>query len=132
MRLRHRFGTVRTGCSSRPAWSDTVANREDHMTSFVLEVSNLGPHTESTGVNARGAGALTTERAIEGVASTIVEACSGVFERARAGLEAAMPDELTVEFGVSLTGEGGIPFVGKASAESTFKVTAKWSLSGPS
>lgn len=37
-----------------------------------------------------------------------------------------IPDEMTLEFGVSLSGELGIPLVSKASGEGTLTVTATW------
>jgi hypothetical protein len=36
------------------------------------------------------------------------------------------PSELAVEFGITLGGEAGIPFVAKGTAEASFKVTATW------
>lgn len=39
------------------------------------------------------------------------------------------PNELTIQFGIGLKGEGGVPFFAKGSIETNIAVTAKWDLS---
>ena len=36
------------------------------------------------------------------------------------------PKELSVQFGIGLKGEGGVPFFAKGSVETNISVTAKW------
>jgi Trypsin-co-occurring domain 1 len=63
---------------------------------------------------------------LQEVALTIADVCRTIQERTVAALEKAKPSELTLEFGVKLAGETGIPLVTKGSVEGTFQVTAKW------
>lgn len=42
------------------------------------------------------------------------------------GMEKLQADELELEMGMSFNGEFGLPYITKASAEATFKVTIKW------
>ena len=42
------------------------------------------------------------------------------------GMENLRADSMELEMGMSFNGEFGLPFITKASAESTFKVTVKW------
>jgi hypothetical protein len=45
----------------------------------------------------------------------------------KAGFAEAAPSEVSVEFGITLGGEAGVPFVTKGKADATFKVTSTWS-----
>ena len=63
---------------------------------------------------------------LQDVALTIADVCRTIQERTVAALEKAKPSELTLEFGIKLAGETGIPLVTKGSVEGTFQVTAKW------
>jgi len=96
------------------------------MSSFVVEVLPVGAHTSTGGIETRSGSMPETLAAIAKVGEAIAETCSTVFDSV-SGKLTAFPDELTIEFGVSLAGETGLPFVGKVTAESTFTVTAKWS-----
>ncbi|MGY0461446.1 CU044_2847 family protein [Kitasatospora sp. cg17-2] len=60
----------------------------------------------------------------------VAEACRQVIGEVRDRLSEAAPDELEITFGVSLAGEGGIPLIGKVSADSTFEVRALWKKAG--
>jgi lipoate-protein ligase A len=62
------------------------------------------------------------------VSNTIADVCRSVFATVRERVEDATPSELTLEFGIVLAGEAGIPTVAKGSVESTIKVTAKWNF----
>lgn len=44
-----------------------------------------------------------------------------------ASMKAAGPDELTVQFGVKISAELGLPFISKGAADSNINVTLKWS-----
>ena len=63
---------------------------------------------------------------LEDAADTIADTCRTLFGRMLAKFDDGRPDELGLEFGVTLGGEAGIPFVTKGTAEATFKVTATW------
>jgi len=92
------------------------------MTNFLIEVV---PGEQA----ALGARSISVEGAVDAVrevGKTIASTCESVFAAVRADLEDAMPTELELEFGVSLSAEGGIPLVGKLGTGATFKVTAKW------
>jgi hypothetical protein len=66
------------------------------------------------------------------VGDSIVAVCRSIRDKIETGFPGATkPSELTLEFGVKLAGEGGLPFVTKVSGEATFKVAAKWQLSRP-
>lgn len=95
------------------------------MTEILVEVL---PLPTSSGLEVRGATGVvaTTAEALASVGDAIAEACRSVFESARQSLADAQPNELEVEFGVSLAGEAGIPLIGSVSSTATFKVTAKW------
>lgn len=40
--------------------------------------------------------------------------------------KASHPDEMTIEFSITLKGSSGIPVVASGSAEGTFKISATW------
>jgi hypothetical protein len=65
---------------------------------------------------------------LDEVGNTIVQACQQVVSKVTSGLKAARPDELEMTFGVSLSAEGGIPLITKASGEATFEVRAQWNF----
>lgn len=62
------------------------------------------------------------------IGAAVAEVCKSIQEEVHTALEGAAPNELTLEFGIKLTGESGVPMLTKVSAEGTLKVTAKWSL----
>lgn len=96
------------------------------VSSFVVEVVPVGAHTNPNGIDTRSASMTDTLTAVAEIGEAIAETCSAVFASVEAQVGRILPDELTLEFGVSLAGETGVPFVGKVAAESTFTVTAKW------
>jgi hypothetical protein len=58
-------------------------------------------------------------------------ACVRLFNKMNSALQGpGRPATVTVEFGVSLGGEIGVPFVAKGKGDATFKVSAEWRLSG--
>jgi hypothetical protein len=58
-------------------------------------------------------------------------ACVQLFNKMNGALQGpGRPETITVEFGVSLGGEIGVPFVAKGKGDATFKVCAEWRLSG--
>jgi hypothetical protein len=90
---------------------------------FLVEVT---PPVEQTKI-LRGRG--TAEQALTNlrqVGDAIVQTCEDVSAAIRERFADSAPNELEVKFGVSLSGEGGVPLVGKVKADSTFEVTARW------
>jgi hypothetical protein len=52
--------------------------------------------------------------------------CEAVMSQLRSSLGQLAPDEVELQFGLSLGGEVGIPVITKATTEATLSVTAKW------
>jgi hypothetical protein len=55
----------------------------------------------------------------------IVEVCKSSFETIKKGIGNAAPDEMTIEFGVSVGGEGSV-IISKVSAEASLTISATW------
>ncbi|MDO0927823.1 CU044_2847 family protein [Streptomyces sp. TG1A-8] len=90
---------------------------------FLVEVTPLAEQSKIL----RGRG--TPEQALTGlrqVGDAIVQTCEDVSAAIRERFANTAPNELEVKFGVSLSGEGGVPLVGKVKADSTFEVRARW------
>jgi hypothetical protein len=65
---------------------------------------------------------------LDEVGDAIADVCRTLQDRIHAALGASKPSELTLEFGVKLAGEAGVPLVTKGSVEGTFQVSAKWNF----
>ena len=63
---------------------------------------------------------------LERINATILGVCRSVHEKAYNALNAAKPKEFEIEFGITLSGEAGIPMVTKGSAEAALKIVARW------
>jgi hypothetical protein len=63
---------------------------------------------------------------LEHINDTILGVCRSVHENAYNALHAAKPKEFEIEFGITLSGEAGIPMVTKGSAEAALKIVARW------
>jgi hypothetical protein len=63
---------------------------------------------------------------LERINATILGVCRSVHDKAYIALSAAKPKEFEIEFGITLSGEAGIPLVTKGSAEAALKITARW------
>jgi hypothetical protein len=83
-------------------------------------------------------GALSPQAAADGVVVATPERLQGISQAIRDTSEALTsslerlarrPDELEIEFGVSIGGEAGIPFVSKGKIDANFTVTVRWSRS---
>jgi hypothetical protein len=66
---------------------------------------------------------------LESVGDAAGKACVHLFEKLEAALGEVRPNEVTVEFSITLGGEAGVPFVAKGSAEAAFSISATWTLS---
>ncbi len=76
-----------------------------------------------------GTGASGGDRAVDKLSElgeSFVDVCRRLATSAEEGLKKQRPAEVTVEFGLTLAGEGGVPMVTKASGEASIKVTATW------
>jgi hypothetical protein len=60
------------------------------------------------------------------VGENVAKMCVSLHTHIQGALSASKPREITVEFGITLAGEAGIPLVTNGSAEAAFKVTATW------
>jgi hypothetical protein len=87
------------------------------------QVDVLGPTAPTEGF--ADAASNLTER-LERINETILGVCSSVHEKAYNALLSAKPKEFEIEFGITLSGEAGIPMVTKGSAEAALKVVARW------
>jgi hypothetical protein len=98
-----------------------------------IEVTD-GPHVITAGTLSGGAikggGAPDLVNKIRLLGDTIGQTCAELVESAQKKLDKMKPAELSVEFGISLGGELGVPFVTKGTGEATFTVTATWKM-GP-
>ena len=63
---------------------------------------------------------------IEEVADAITSVCRTIHTNAYRALAETKPAEFSIEFGVTLAGEIGVPLVTKGEASASFKVTATW------
>lgn len=94
-------------------------------------VARVNPAPPGGGVQAgTGEMGLAMVREIEKLGDVIANVCGTVRKQVTETLKAAVPAELTLEFGVTLAGEAGIPLVTKGTAEGTLKVTATWKFDG--
>lgn len=87
------------------------------------------PSSRLEGANAselRGLGAPRPLDGLEKAGEAIAEVCDHLLGKVRAGVAEARPQELELTFGVSLTAEGGLPLIGKATGEATFEVRVLW------
>jgi hypothetical protein len=46
----------------------------------------------------------------------------------RQGMKNFLPDKVTIEFGLQMGGEAGVPFVTKGTAQANVKVSVEWDL----
>jgi hypothetical protein len=59
------------------------------------------------------------------IGDSIAEACGAINQAVAERMQAAQPDEFTLEFGVKVGAEGGA-IISKVSGEAALKVTATW------
>jgi len=61
----------------------------------------------------------------------IMTVCDEIYDKYSAAAEKVRPDQMEIQFGIKLSGEGGVPFLTKGAAEATIQVTAKWGRAQP-
>lgn len=70
-----------------------------------------------------------TEKLKETMASTILGYSSIVVNAVKEGMADPMsPESVTLEFGLQLGGEAGVPFITKGTVQANVKVTVEWKL----
>jgi hypothetical protein len=97
---------------------------------YVELSSGITPATKRLGGRRIASGGKATEviKKLDEVGDAIADVCRTLQDRIHATLGASKPSELTLEFGIKLAGEAGVPLVTKGSVEGTFQVSAKWSF----
>ncbi|MGW2824126.1 CU044_2847 family protein [Streptomyces sp. NPDC001443] len=103
----------------------------DGKSFFLVEVVPLAVENFDQSKLLRGAG-RSAQQALHGlrdVGDAIAQTCEDVSAAIRGRFGDSPPSELEVRFGVSLSGEAGVPLVGKVKADSTFEVRARWTPS---
>jgi hypothetical protein len=104
------------------------ANKDSQL---YIEVTD-GPHMIQalvpTGGTIKAGGPQDLVNKIRLLGDTIGQTCADLVESAQAKLGKMKPSELGLEFGISLGGELGVPFVTKGTGEATFTVTATWKI----
>jgi Trypsin-co-occurring domain 1 len=99
----------------------TVGNQR-----LYIEVTEAGPPAPPAGPTTAGPTAAEQLKRIESAGEAAGEACVAFYHKLTPAMSKAKPDEVTVEFGLTLGGEAGIPFVAKGTVEASFKVSATW------
>jgi hypothetical protein len=91
-------------------------------TSELVLPASRGPHT---------AGVSPTEviAKLEKAGEAAGEICVSLFQHMREKLHDAKPDQVNVQFGITLEGEAGIPLVTKGTVQAAFQISATWTLS---
>ncbi|MBW9110146.1 CU044_2847 family protein [Microbacterium ureisolvens] len=70
--------------------------------------------------------AANAAESLADVGDVIAKSCSDILGAMRDGLGDLAPEEIELQFGVSLRGDVGISLVTKASGEATFTVRVCW------
>ncbi len=71
-----------------------------------------------------------TDKFIKAMMSTVGGYSQIVLDAVKQGMSDSAPSKVTLEFGVQVGGETGIPFVTTGSAQANVKVTVEWALNG--
>lgn len=81
--------------------------------------------TEKTDASSAATGALAKIESVD-----IAKTLKAIVAPVRSALDAAKPDEISVEVSLGIKGEVGV-FVAKSEGNASIKVTAKWKLEAP-
>jgi hypothetical protein len=100
-----------------------VKVKSSSSTDIYLEVSETFPVAQT---KAAPKNVLDT---FEKVGQSIADVCADIF--AKVNLNDLAPDELTLEFSLSIGADLSVLFVAKSSGEGTFKVSATWNKPKP-
>ena len=99
----------------------SVVSREGQIV-YAIEAIDSSPSPLRGAADAAGA-ALA---GLGDVGAVIASACEDIIGAMKAGLAASAPDEVELTFGVSVTAEGSVPLIVKASGQATIGVKAVW------
>ncbi len=118
---------------SKPATLQAIpAKAGGQLYIVIAEAPKLLSGVRSTpgtrGRAAAGGRAAELVNQLQRLGETVGDTCAEMVGAAIKRLKDVQPAELEIEFGVTLGGEAGVPFVTKGEAEASFKITAKWVL----
>lgn len=106
-----------------------VTGVEVHGVPVYIQVEPDFPAAEVEGPK-QAAGTVKVEdlaSRLEVAGEAAAATCAVLYSRIDQSLKTSLrPAEISLEFGISLGGEAGIPFVAKGTVEASFKVTATW------
>ena len=88
----------------------------------VCDVEEVGGPTNSL----RAKQPLVETSRLEDVGRTAGEICSTLYEHVSGAMHDLKPDKVVIRFGLSLTGQAGIPLITEGSAEASFRIQATW------
>jgi hypothetical protein len=97
------------------------------MAEFLIQIE---PNVDGMTPQADGAGFATiTDERLREIGDEIHRMATGLVNSIKR--DKLSPKQLSVEFGIGIKGEGGVPFFAKGSIETNFKVTAVWDWTAP-
>jgi hypothetical protein len=106
-----------------------IATAEGHSIYIQVE-PGINFETPRGADDAGGAEGIIEPKALvaklDEVSDTISGTCKSLQAKIMSGLGKSLPNEMSIEFGVTLGGEAGVPFVANGSVEAAFKVTTTW------
>jgi hypothetical protein len=94
---------------------------------LLIEIVDMPETVDGDGIGgtaARGPGDLIDR--LDAVGEKIGQVCSRLQTKALQTIGDTKPKSLEIEFGITLAGEAGIPFVTAGSVETSFTVKATW------
>jgi len=65
-------------------------------------------------------------RSFSSIGQYIMTICAEIYDKYQSTAQRVKPDQMEIQFGIKLSGEGGVPFLSKGAAEGSIQVTAKW------
>jgi hypothetical protein len=104
------------------------SNKNSRLYIEVSDSAHVIAAVTRTGGAVKGGAAEDLANKIRLLGETIGQTCVELVESAQKQFIKLKPSELSLEFGVSLGGELGVPFVTKGTGEATFTVTATWNI----
>jgi len=123
-------GKSSSGTAKRAGGAEAAIEVQGQHATLLIEVQPTPRVIKAEGFQG-GQTANAAEDAIsklKEVGGAIADVCEAIYVQVEEALEEAIPDELTLQFGLKLSGKAGIPLLTKVSAEGSLVVTAKWVL----
>lgn len=101
-----------------------VALNIDNTVVYVEIEEKVTPEGRLEGAKKKLKGAAKT---VDDIGEPILAVCRSMHQKAYKGMgDEIKPAQFEVEFGLSLGGEMGVPFIAKAQGEAQFKIRATW------